>query len=206
MIACHRHLRSAMRAALDGRWDPRPFCGRQLSGRTLGVLGMGRLGRMVAEYGKAFRMRVLGCDLKPFDLPGVERADFRELLCCSDAVSIHIHMTPDNYHLFNDRAFGTMKAGAVLVNTSRGDIIDEEALLRALESGRLVAFGADVIHDEWRSDMSESPLIRYARDHENVIVTPHIGGNTTVSLWGARVHSAVKLARCLRDLEALKGG
>jgi len=198
ILACHRHFHPALHAVLEGRWDQRPFCGRQLSGQTLGVLGVGRLGRMVCAYGKAFRMRVLGCDLKPFAIPGVEPADFEDLLRRSDTVSIHIHMTPDNYHLFGGRAFEMMRDGAVLVNTSRGDIIDEAALLRALENGKLAAFGADVLHDEWRADMSESPLIQYARRHDNVLITPHIGGNTDTSLWGARIHSARKLARWLR--------
>src|SRR5262249_45005047 len=152
----------------------------------LGVLGVGRLGRMICEYGKAFRMRVLGCDLKPFDIPGVESVDFDTLLRKSDVISIHIHLRPDNYQLFNSEAFAKMKHGVILVNTSRGDIIDEQALLVALESGRLAAFGGDVLHDEWRTDMRESPVVRYAETHDNVVITPHMGGATEKSIWGAR--------------------
>ena len=205
LLACCRNFRSAGRAALAGQWKDASvtFRGTQLSGLTLGVLGVGRLGRMIVEYGKAFRMRVLGCDLKPFRIEGVERADFETLLRESDAVSVHIHMTPENYHLLNAETLGKMKRGAVLVNTSRGDIIDEAALLARLESGELAAFGADVLHDEWRQDMSAQPVVRYAREHDNVVLTPHIGGATVKSIQDSRVFSARKLVHFFRTGQEL---
>jgi D-3-phosphoglycerate dehydrogenase len=203
MLACHRHLRGAVRHVLDGGWGHGRFVGRQLSERTLGVLGVGRLGRMTVEYGKAFRMRVLGCDKRPFDIDGVEAVDFDTLLRESDAVSIHIHLVPENVHLFSAETFARMKDGSVLVNTSRGDILDEEALIAALESGKLAAFGADVIHDEWRPDIGESPLVKYAQQHDNVIITPHMGGATDKSIRDARVFSAKKLAHYLATGEEL---
>ena len=204
LLACGRNFRSASRAAHAGEWrDSARFTSRQLSGLTLGVLGLGRLGRMVAQYGLAFRMRVLGCDRQPFAVPGVQPVDFDTLLRESDALSIHIHMTPDNYRLFDAEAFGKMKPGAILINTSRGDIIDEEALLASLESGRLAAIGADVLHDEWRADMRQQPLVRYALTHDNVVLTPHIGGSTTRSIADALVFSARKLVHYLKTGEEL---
>lgn len=203
MLACHRRFREATGAALKGNWDRESFRGEQLSGRTLGVLGVGRLGKMTVEYGKGFRMRVLGCDHLPFEIERVERVDFDTLLRESDAISIHIHMLPENYHLFNEETFARMKDGAVLVNTSRGDIINEDALLKVLESGKLAAFGADVLHDEWRADMSEQPVIQYARTHPNVVITPHIGGCTYKSVVDARLFCARKLAHYLRTGEEL---
>ena len=197
MLACHRHLRGAVRHVLEGGWKLGQFSGRQLSEETLGVLGVGRLGKMTVEYGKAFRMRVLGCDKVPCDIEDVEPVDFNTLLAESDALSIHIHMSAENYHLFNERAFTNMKDGAVLVNTSRGDLVDERALIAALESGKLAAYGADVIHNEWRKDMRDCPLVRYASDHDNVIITPHMGGATDTSIRDARLFAAKKLARYL---------
>lgn len=198
LLACHRNFRAATRSALVERhWDGERFRGHQLMGRTLGVLGLGRLGRMTVDMAKGFHMRVLGCDRLPIEIEGVERVDFDTLLGQSDAISIHIHLDPANYHLFNDEVFSRMKSGAVLVNTSRGDIINEDALLRALESGRLAAFGADVLHNEWQSDMRNSPVVRYAMTHENVVITPHMGGCTYKSIIDARVFSARKLARYL---------
>jgi D-3-phosphoglycerate dehydrogenase len=97
-----------------------------------------------------------------------------------------------------------MKGGAVLVNTSRGDIIDESALLRALESGKLAAFGTDVLHNEWRADMRESPVIQYAQTHPNVIITPHLGGCTWKTITDARIFTARKLAHYLKTGEELR--
>ena len=205
ILACCRNFRTAAKNALDGNWKSEHLyrVGMQLYERTLGVLGVGRLGSMTVEFGKGFRMRVLGCDLKPFSIPGVEAVDFETLLRESDVISIHIHMTPENYHLFDEKTFASMKDGAILVNTSRGDIIDEEALLHALDAGKLKAFGADVLHDEWRADMKESPVIQYARTHENVVITPHVGGGTVRSLVDARIFSAKKLIHYLLEDEEL---
>jgi len=203
MLACHRKLRSATKSVLEGSWESKSYVGEQLSGRVLGVLGVGRLGKMTVEYGKAFGMKVLGCDLKPFSIPGVERVDFDTLLSASDAISIHIHMEKRNYHLFNDSTFAKMKDNIILVNTSRGDIIDESSLIKNLDSGKIAAFGADVIHDEWRNDISKSNLIQYAHNHENVVITPHIGGCTTKSIVDARIFSAKKLIHFLRTGEEL---
>lgn len=202
LIACRRKFRAANRAAHDGRWHERTV-GDQLLGATLGVLGLGRLGKMTARYGAAFGMDVLGCDHLPIELPGVRRVTFDELLAESDAICIHIHMTPENRGLFNAAAFARMKPGAVLVNTSRGDLIDEAALLAALESGRVGAFGADVLHDEWRADMAEQPIVRYAMTHDNVILTPHIGGSTRQTIASAQVFTARKLAHFLATGEEL---
>ena len=202
MESC-RQLRAASGHVLEGGWDAPRFIGQQLSNMTLGVLGTGRLGGMVCRFGPAFRMRVLGCDLKPFDLPDVEQVDFDTLLASSDAISIHIHMLRENYHLFNEDVFDRMKPGAVLVNTSRGDIIDETALLKALESGQLAAFGTDVLHNEWRSDMRESPVVRYAQEHDNVLITPHFGGASPFSIDEARRFAARKLAHYLKTGEEL---
>ena len=206
LMACCRNLRSAVGFVMDGNWqvDPTRFSGVQLTEMTLGVLGVGRLGRMTCRFAQGFCPRVLGCDLKGVELPGVEEVDFETLLRESDAISIHIHMLPRNHHLFNRDVFARMKDGAYLVNTSRGDIIDEAALLSALESGKLAGFGADVLHDEWRADMGESPVVRYAQTHDNVVLTPHIAGATDTSIWEARAFTARKIAHYLETGEELR--
>ena len=202
-LACCRFFRAATGSVLAGEWDSSGLRGEQLLGRTLGVLGVGRLGSMTVEYGKAFGMRVLACDLKPFSIAGVTAVDFTSLLRESDILHIHVHMTPQNYHLFNADTLARMKDGAVLINTSRGDVIDERALIEALKSKKLKAFGADVLHDEWREFMGDSPMVQYAREHDNVILTPHIGGVTTKSFVDARLFTARKLVHYLETGEEL---
>ncbi len=200
LLACCRHFPQATRTVREGHWRAERFCGTQLSGKTLGILGYGRLGKMSGRFGNGFGMRVLACDLKPIEAEGVEQVDFDTLLRESDAITIHVHLTPENYHLISTDQFARMKDGVFLINTSRGDIIDEEALLAALASGKVAAAGLDVIHDEWREDSRESPLVQYALEHDNLIITPHIGGCTHTSIADARIFAAQKLADFLRGL------
>lgn len=199
LLSCIRRLPVAFEAAKRGDWARERFSGHQLRGRTLGVLGYGRLGKMVARFGQGFGMRVLACDKRDFEIPGVERADFDTLLAQSDVLTIHIHLTEDNRGLLSREVFAKMKPGIVIINTSRGAIVDEAALLDALESGHVSAAGLDVIDGEWRTDLADHPLIRYAREHDNLIITPHIAGATVESIVGAREHLARKLADYIRS-------
>jgi D-3-phosphoglycerate dehydrogenase / 2-oxoglutarate reductase len=201
LLAVVRRLPWAFEAAKRGEWARDLFRGKQLSGKTLGILGYGRLGRIMAEYGQGFRMRVLACDVRPVEpAPGVELVDFDRLLAESDVLSIHIHLTEENRGLIGDSAFARIKPGAVLINTSRGGIIDEEALLTALETGRLLGAGLDVIDGEWRTDLDCHPLIRYANSHQNLVISPHLGGVTLESQRMAYAHTVVKLANFLKNI------
>ncbi len=201
LLAVVRKLPWAFDAARHGQWARDRFRGHQISGMTLGILGYGRLGKMVAEYGKAFRMRVLACDVRDVEMaPGIERVDFARLLAESDALSIHIHLTEENRRLISADAMARMKRGAVIVNTSRGAIIDEQALVENLTSGQIGAAGLDVIEGEWRDDLVEHPLIRYAREHENLVISPHVGGITYEAQRAVCAYTAEKLARYLKTL------
>jgi D-3-phosphoglycerate dehydrogenase len=201
LLAVARKLPWSFAAAQRGEWARDRYRGMQLSGKTLGLLGYGRLGRIVAEYGKAFRMKVLACDVRPVQpAPGVRMVDFDALLRQSDVLSLHIHLTEENRGLLDAAACARMKPGALLLNTSRGAIIDEAALLAVLESGRLGGAGLDVIEGEWREDLGAHPLIRYAATHENLVISPHTGGVTCESQYLTIAHMIRKLARFLEDL------
>jgi D-3-phosphoglycerate dehydrogenase len=205
LLATVRRLPWAFESARRGDWARDRYRGRQLSGKTLGVLGYGRLGRMVARFGLAFRMRVLACDVRPVHPePGVEMVDFAALLRQSDVLSVHVHLTEANRGLLNAAAIAAMKPGAVLVNTSRGAIVEEAALLSALESGRLGGAGLDVICGEWDKDLATHAIVRYAGGHENLVLSPHIGGVTYESQQMALEHTAGKLARFLETLSETK--
>jgi len=194
MLAMVRRLPWAFEAAKEGRWRgeglPR---GHQVSGMTLGIIGYGRLGRIMAEYGQAFRMRVLASDTRQVRATdGVTMVDLDTLLAEADVISLHIHLQ-GNEGFFDQQVFDKIKPGAVLVNTSRGGIIDERAFIEALESGRLAGAGIDVIDGEWESDLSQHSLIRYAREHQNLIITPHIGGATVEAQALTMEHTLNKL-------------
>jgi D-3-phosphoglycerate dehydrogenase len=199
LLACIRHLPSAFEEAKKGNWAREKFTGHQLLGKTLGILGYGRLGKMIAEFGKGFHMKVIAHDIRDFESLGIEQVDFETLLASSDIISIHIHLTEKTRGLISHEEFAKMKQGVVIINTSRGAIINEEAFLQALQSGKVSAAGLDVICGEWDENLTNHPLIRYARSHNNLIITPHIGGCTVESIVGARVFMAHKLASYIKE-------
>ncbi len=179
LLSTVRRLPWAFEAAKAGWWARDRFRGHQLSGKTLGILGYGRLGRIVGQYGNAFRMKVIACDIRKVNPESyVKLVDFDTLLGQSDVLSVHIHLTDENRNLINEKTLAKMKKGAILINTSRGAIIDEQALLKALSSGHLAGAGLDVIDGEWNNNLKTHPLIQYANENENLIISPHIGGVT----------------------------
>jgi D-3-phosphoglycerate dehydrogenase len=200
LLAAVRRLPQQFERAKQGciGWDDTSWAPPQLSSKALGVVGCGRLGRMVAEYGRAFRMRVLAYDAKSLNLPDVEQVDLDTLLAESDFVSLHLHLTDETRHVLDDTHLAAMKKGAVIVNTARGDLIDEQALLDALQSGHIGAAGLDVVHNEWDARLSDHPLLEYARTHDNLIVTGHVASACYESIAGARIFVARKLAEALR--------
>ena len=201
LLAVARKLPWGFAAAQQGVWGRDRYRGHQLAGQTLGILGYGRLGRIVAEYGKAFRMRVLAHDVRAgVTGTGIQFVDRETLLRESDVLSIHIHLTPANTGLIDRRALAVMKPGAVLINTSRGAIVNEADLLEALETGQIGGAGLDVIHGEWDANLAEHPLIRYARTHENLVISPHTGGVTFESEALVCRRTVEKLADYLRTL------
>jgi len=181
---------------LEDPYERRP----QLSGKTLGVVGYGRLGRMVGEYGKAFRMRVLAFDRRNIDVPDVAQVDLDTLLAESDVISLHLHLTDETRFIIDRQRFEQMKPGVVLVNTARGDLLDEDALVDALESRHVSAAGLDVVHDEWDPQLAEHRLHAYARSHNNLILTPHTASSCAEACGIARAFIAEKLADQLQAL------
>jgi D-3-phosphoglycerate dehydrogenase / 2-oxoglutarate reductase len=202
LLAVNRQLKPAIREAERGAWPRERFTGFQLLGKTLGVLGLGRLGNISARIGQGFGMKVLAHDIRPITAPGVTMVDFETLLSQSDVLTIHIHLNGKTHGLIGADAFARMKPNAILLNTSRGRIVNEAALLAALESGRIAGAGLDVIDGEWLTERErrDHPLIAYARGHDNLVIAPHIGGATTESIYGARVFMARKIAQYLSSM------
>lgn len=201
VLSLVRHVPFAFDDVRAGRWDRDSFLGRQLSGLTAGIVGYGRLGRMMGHYLLALGMEVLAFDLIAGEMQaGVKRSESLEsLLAASDVVTVHVSLNETSEGLFSSRAFGAMKKGALLVNTSRGAVVDEEALLRALESGQLGGAALDTVRDEIGLDAT-SPLIRYAAEHRNLILTPHIGGAAADARERCEVFMAQRLVELLATL------
>lgn len=204
LLALVRHLPAAVAHTLEGYWDRDLFIGRELSGLTLGIIGYGRLGRIVAEYGKAFRMRVLAADPHPISRDeDIQYLSLNEVLASSDILSIHVALTSETKGLLGVAEFSKIKNASYLVNTSRGELINEEALLAALESGRLAGAAVDVVSNESPGigqGMVTHPLVAYSRTHNNLLITPHIGGATSDSMHKTEVFMAKKIRSFLENL------
>lgn len=197
LLALARKLPQVVQDVRAGRWElspRRPLY--SLRGRTLGLAGFGAIGRRVAARALAFGMRVQAYDPyltdDAFRAADAERADWDALLSTSDAISIHLPLTDGTRALFDDAAFATMRAGALLVNTARGGVVDTDALVRALNAGRLAGAGVDVLAEE--PPAADAAIVH----HPNAIVTSHCAWYTEDALVRLQRHAAEEVARVLR--------
>jgi len=189
VIAVTRQIPRAHNSVCEGNWNGREF-GRQtprmLSTMTLGVVGLGRLGSIVAGYGKAFNMKVFYYDPYVNDDRYIGCETLHELARISDIVSIHTHLTKETENLIDSEFIRNMPKCSFIINTARGGIVNEEDLLKAMESGHLAGAGLDMLEGEhlpgFKEKLSEHPLIRYAKTHDYFIITPKIGG-CTIDAW-----------------------
>jgi D-3-phosphoglycerate dehydrogenase / 2-oxoglutarate reductase len=177
MLSLVRHIPAAAAHVRGGGWDRDRFQGIELFGKTVAVIGYGRLGRIVARYLAAFGCRVLACDPHAVDSdPGVELVSLAEALAAADIVTLHVNFTEQSRQFFGAEQFRSMRIGSYFINTSRGELVDEEALLGTLQSGRLAGAALDVLCEEQSSGMAPHRLVQYAASHSNLLITPHIGG------------------------------
>lgn len=196
MISLARQIPLADKAMKDGKWLKGKLEGWQLKGKTLGVIGLGNVGEKVARMAKALGMRLLITKRTPPDPAllrelGAEFVPLRELLQRSDVITIHVPLTPQTHHMIGSEEFQSMKKGAFLINTSRGAIVDEGALLAALQSGKLGGAALDVYETEPPIDLA---LVRLP----NVVATPHIGAQTIDAQRTAAIMIAEKVINQLK--------
>lgn len=195
-----RHLPAALRSVERGEFDRNPFRGHELQGMTAGLVGYGRLGRLVAKYLRAFDVRVLAYDPHArFDTDDVTRVDaLGRLLEESDIVSLHVVYDERTHGMIGAPELARMRPGAVLVNTARGGVVDEVALVEALRAGRIAGAAVDVVWGEPGPSPATSPLLAARHDlGDRLVITPHIGGNTWESLGKAEAIVAEKLVAAL---------
>ncbi len=198
MLSLARRIPLAAESVARGEWRRQAFQGEELQGKTLGIIGLGRIGRRVAERARAFGMTILAHD--PFVAPnqaeglGVRLISLDELLSAADFISIHVPAGSETDGLLGETRLSRCKPGSYLVNCSRGSVVDEPALLAALDSGRLAGAGLDVFATE---PPSGSLLIR----HPHVIATPHIGGMTREAQQNVALAVAEQVLAVLRGAQ-----
>ena len=184
LLALVRRLPAAVEDVKQGRWRREPFLADELDGATLGILGYGRLGRIVAGYGVAFGMRVLAHDIDAAAVaaapPPVQAVGLDRLLAESDVLSVHLPLDASTRGFLSAARIAAMKPGAYLVNTARGELVDEPALLAALATGTLAGAALDVLAGDggWGEDAlpADHALLRFARQHDTLLISPHVGG------------------------------
>jgi len=194
MLALARHIPQATASLKAGRWEKKKLMGTELYGKTLGIIGLGRIGREVAK-----RALALGMDLIAYD-PYIKEESVRELgvkllplddlLAHADYITIHVPLTPETHHLLGEREFAKMRDGVRIVNCARGGVVDEKALYQALVSGKVAGAALDVFEEEPPKD---NPLLQL----ENVIATPHLGASTVEGQRRAGVEIAEKMIEAL---------
>jgi len=193
LLSLARHIPAATASLKAGSWEKKKFTGMEIYNRTLGVVGLGNIGRIVALRAQGLGMKVVAYDphisREVAVRLGVELTDFDELLSRADAISVHVPRNKDTEGLLGAEAFARAKRGVLIVNAARGGIVDEAALLEALESGQVGGAALDVFSEE--PPPAQSPLIA----HERVICTPHLGASTEQ----AQVNVAVAVAEQVRD-------
>ena len=192
LLACARMLPAAINHVKSGGWSREIFPGVMLKRKRIGIIGCGRIGTWMSRYARAFGMDIVGYDPLLDDFPPqIRPVSLEELVRTSDFITIHVPLNKDTKELLSEDLFAILKSESILINTSRGAVVDEKALLKALESGRLLAAGLDVLTDE--PDIEKSPLFKYAQTHDNLIITPHCGGFS---------HDAVRIV-CRRAAEKI---
>lgn len=192
ILSLSRNIPQANASLREGRWDRQKYMGVELYGKTLGIVGLGRIGTEVAKRAAAFGMKVIAYDPfltveKALDV-GVELVDLKEILKRSDYITIHTPITDETKHMFGDDEFALVKPGVRIINCARGGVIDEPALARAIESGKVIGAALDVFEVEPPKD---NPLLK----SDKVVTTPHLGASTEE----AQVNVAIDIAKQVVD-------
>ena len=201
MLAMARSIPQASNSTKSGKWEKKKFLGNELRGKTLGIVGLGSIGREVVKRARPFEMRIIASD--PYvnsqtaaDL-GIELVDLPALYAVSDFITLHVALTHETHGMLNDETFARMKRGVRVVNCARGELVDGAALARALESGKVAAAALDVFQTEPPGE--SEPLLAFPQ----LIATPHIGGSTEEAQEIVGVRIAEQLVEYLQHGVAL---
>ena len=198
MLSLARQTCRGDRGMREGKWLKKELKGTELAGKYLGIVGLGNIGRRLARMGRALNMNIIGYDVVDIDPAfakevGLMRADLDTLLSSSDYVSLHVPLLDSTRHLLGAQKLALMKKTAVLINTSRGGVVDEDALYDALEAGRLGGAGLDVFEEEPATGSRLAGL-------DNVVLTPHVGAQTREAQSLAANVAAEKIVQALRGV------
>jgi D-3-phosphoglycerate dehydrogenase len=198
-LALIRRVPQAVRHAREGGWDRYLFKGTELNGKRVLILGYGRIGRQLEQLYGAFGCEVRAHDSDSTKVPMHLRCDYPKVLTETDVLSIHVNLTPETFGLVDAAQLECLPANAIVINTARGEIVDQSALLRMLRDGRLAGAALDVLHNEPNPFDNQTVELVAAVDEDRLLLTPHIGGFTDESLNKVEIHMAEVLVSRLRE-------
>lgn len=206
LLSLIRRIPAAHASLLTGNWQRHAFIGTELQGKKLGVLGFGRIGREIAKRAQAFGMQILAYD--PYlpdaafsDFGATRIADINEIFSEADVLTLHVFLTEETRNLVNKEKFALMKPTAMLLNCSRGEVVAERDLVHALEQKQIAGAALDVFVTEPLPP--DSILMRYAKKHSNLILTPHIAGSTREAIHDAGLYVATKTKEFFEKKDAI---
>ncbi len=205
LLALIRNIPWSFETLKKGKWERDTNAGYELNGRVLGILGLGRLGKKVATYGKAFGMEVIAYDphLKKseFTKAKVKQVFMNDLFKKSDVLSCHVLLTDKTEDMVKERHFKMMKSNALFINTARGELIDEKALLKGLKNGWLAGAATDVIRNEHKikKNLLSNHMVKFAKANRNLLLVHHLGGATYESWAKTEVFIANKIKKHFKN-------
>ena len=191
MISLLRNINTSFNSVKKYNWNYEPFIGRQIKNLTIGIIGFGRLGKIMANFCYQFGMNVLVYDPYINSINNYKKVNYNELLINSDVISLHVHVNDSTKYMINNDVLQKMKNNSYIINTSRGEIVNENDIITYLKNNKLAGYATDVIEDEF-NNIKNSELIKFCNSNNyNIIITPHVGGMTIEGqnkafLWAAK--------------------
>jgi D-3-phosphoglycerate dehydrogenase len=198
LLSLIRKTKKAFTHVEDGNWNRKLFKGTELYRKKIGVLGLGRLGKIVAEYASVFGMDVYYYDINPSckDERYKRCKSLKDLVKKVDVLSIHVNYDNTTHHLINSEVLSIMNDNIQIINTSRGGIVNEKDIIEFLENHKKTGYATDVVFEE--PNIENSMIVKYAKKNNNVIITPHIGGNTYESIIKTEEFIANKFIKIIK--------
>jgi D-3-phosphoglycerate dehydrogenase / 2-oxoglutarate reductase len=197
MLSIARQVPEASATTKRGVWEKSKFMGTEITGKTLGIIGTGNIGGVVVDRAQGLKMKVVAFDpiltAEKAKQMGVELVDLDTLFARADFITLHVPLLPATQHIINDAAFAKMKKGVILVNAARGGLVDEDALLRAIEAGIVRGCALDVFAVE--PVAADHPLLK----REEIVVTPHLGASTFEAQVNVAVEAAEQMIAFFKD-------
>ncbi|BBE30749.1 hydroxypyruvate reductase [Tepiditoga spiralis] len=198
ILSLYRYTPRGTQGIKEGKWEKKQLKGLELTGKTLGIVGFGNIGKLLSKLVSGFGVKVLVFDV--FDIPeevlkeyNVEKVSLEEIYKNADIISLHVPKNDKTYHMISSKQFEAMKDGVVIINAARGGIVDEEALLKYLENGKVFGAGLDVYENEPPKGFLYEKLMNF-----NVVATPHIGATTKEAQWRVGMDLVDRLVKAIK--------